>query len=215
MVYGDEAPQPERMTNGAAFIFDPDLDVDPVWGTPEQALWASGESTMISASPGVGKTTVAQRVVLSMIGLGGDVLGFKVRPARRVLYLAMDRPKQIARSFRRMVTDRDRNALEHKLRVWKGPPPADIARIPGTLLSLVTAADADVVVIDSLKDAALGLSSDDVGSAVNRAIQEVLVHRVEVLILHHQIKRGGDGKARQRRSPTSTARRGSPRVPAR
>jgi hypothetical protein len=38
-------------------------------------------------------------------------------------------------------------------------------------------ADADTVVVDSLKDAAIGLSHDDVGSAYNRARQIAIAGR--------------------------------------
>jgi hypothetical protein len=62
----------------------------------------------------------------------------------------------------------DRNA---RLGVWPGPPPYDLARYPHLLIMLCEDADADTVVVDSLKDAAIGLSHDDVGSAYNRARQ--------------------------------------------
>jgi replicative DNA helicase len=49
----------------------------------------------------------------------------------------------------------------------------------------------DVVVIDSLKDLCLDLSTDSSGSAVNRALQMCLAEGVDVLALHHQRKKGG------------------------
>jgi len=44
------------------------------------------------------------------------------------------------------------------------------------------------VVIDSLKDAAIGLADDEVGAALNRAMQTALAEGVQVLALHHQRK---------------------------
>ena len=53
--------------------------------------------------------------------------------------------------------------------------------------------DAAVVFIDSLKDAALGLSNDEVGAAWNRARQHVLAAGRELCELHHPVKRGPNG----------------------
>jgi replicative DNA helicase len=192
-----------RLTTGASFILDAALDTPCLWGTGELVLWAELESLMISGPPGVGKTTIAQQLVLAAIGIGTpELLGFPVTAHRRVLYLAMDRPRQIAKSFRRMVTETDREALDERLAIWQGPPPTDIAKSTGMLLYLAQAAAADVIVIDSLKDAALGLVNDEVGAAVNRAIQTVLVAGIDVIVLHHQTKRSGSGDGGK---PTSLA----------
>ena len=58
---------------------------------------------------------------------------------------------------------------------------------------MATLAGANVVVIDCLKDAALGLTSDEGGAAINRAIQSCLVNAVNVVVLHHQTKSSGLG----------------------
>lgn len=181
-----------RFTPGASFILDAPERPECVWGDGDDVLWAQGESLLITGTPGVGKTTLAQQVVLALLGLRPGVLGYTVAHRGRVLYLAMDRPRQIARSFRRMVTDADRAALAG-LTVWEGPPAADVARETGVLLWLAQQAGAQVIVLDSLKDAALGLTSDEVGAAVNRAVQTCLANGVEVLMLHHQVKRSGSG----------------------
>jgi hypothetical protein len=74
--------------------------------------------------------------------------------------------------------------LDDALRIWQGPPPADLARYPVMLGDLAALADADTVVIDSLKDAALKLSDDESGSGWNRARQR----GAELIELHHPRK---------------------------
>jgi len=113
----------------------------------------------------------------------------------RVLYLAMDRPKQVARSFRRMVGEAMRHELNERLIVWKGPPPQDLAKYPSLLARLCDQAEADTVILDSIKDAALKLSDDDVGAAYNRARQTALRDGVQVAELHHLRKALAGAKA--------------------
>ncbi len=61
--------------------------------------WVEGEALLIVGPSGVGKTTLTGQLVRARMGLGdGLVLGMPVSPGRRVLYLAMDRPAQIARA---------------------------------------------------------------------------------------------------------------------
>lgn len=182
-----------RLTDGGSFILDSPAEAVPVWGEDSEVLWAEGEPFILTGTSGVGKTTVMQQVVLSRIGLGGAVLGYPVAPAERVLYLAMDRPRQIARSFRRMVIEDERDTLTQRLVVWPGPPPADIARHPSILLELARLANADCIIVDSLKDAAIGLTNDEVGAGVNRSFQTCVSSGVDLGILHHQTKRSGSG----------------------
>ena len=77
-----------------------------------------------------------------------------------ILYLAMDRPPQIARSMHRQFSEPARD-LGEQLKVWKGPPPGDIANNPGCWPSWPTHYSADTVFLDSVKDAAIGLSEDE------------------------------------------------------
>lgn len=189
----DDAPEPApvRYLDGWSFITQAGAPVEPLWGKDDQVLWAQGESLIIVGGQGAGKSTIAQQLVLHAIGLrDGELLGLPVAPAQRVLYLAMDRPRQIARSFRRMVTGDDEATLADRLQVWPGPPPVDLARNTELLTLMAHQADASVVVIDSLKDAAVKLSDDEVGGAVNRAVQHCLQAGVEVLVLHHHRKQG-------------------------
>ncbi len=183
-----------RLLDGAAFILDAPALPPAIWGRDGNVLWAEGEPCLLVGPVGVGKTTLTGQIVRARLGIGdGMVLGYPVKAGGRLLYLACDRPPQIGRSMGRMFTEEDRPALEERLAVWPGPPPADLARNPGLLLQLARDAGADTVVIDSLKDAAIGLSDDEVGAGLNQAFQTALVGGVQVFGMHHQTKRGAGG----------------------
>jgi hypothetical protein len=181
---------PERAVDGAAFILDRPPSVDALWGTGAQVLWAPGEALMIAGPQGVGKTTLMGLLVRALIGCGdGDVLGLPVAEVgRRVLYLAMDRPRQIARSLGRQFTEDDRAVLAELLVVRPGPPPADLAAQPTLLVGMAENYGAEFVFVDSLKDAALGLTKDEVAAGYNRARQFALSEGVEVVESHHTRK---------------------------
>lgn len=188
-----------RLLDGGAWLFDQGVELDPLWGTGDEILWARGESLVIAAPTGVGKTTLAQQLVLAGLGLRKDLLGMPVQPMNRVLYLAMDRPNQARRSLLRMIEPQYREHLEGRLIVWRGPPPGDIVKDPTVLQELARKARANVVVIDSLKDAAVGIAKDEVGTAINIALQHMLADNVDVLALHH-VRKSED---RNHREPTS------------
>lgn len=194
-----ELPEPEpteAFTLGGAFVLDIPERTPAVWGEDDNVLWAQGESLIIAAGNGAGKTTIAGQLVAARLGVTNTVLGYPVQPtAKRVLYLAMDRPSQIRRSLRRHFAEEDRHVLDDRLIVWKGPPPVDLAAAPEMLRKLVQAAGADTLVVDSLKDAAIGLSEDAVGAGWNRARQMVIADGCEVLELHHNVKRNATGGA--------------------
>lgn len=184
---------PDGFTDGAAFIFGQPA-VERIWGDGDRVLWAAGEALMIAGPPGVGKTTVCGQVVAELLGLGlGELFGLPVRPARRVLYLAMDRPRQIARSLRRHFRESDSETLCERLLVWEGPPPADVAKNTDLLKSMAVLVGADVIVVDSLKDAIVGLTDDAIAAGYNRARQTALAAGVDVLELHHMRKSGDNG----------------------
>lgn len=185
-----------QQIDGATFILDVPEEVQAVWGDGEQVAWSAGEPLLINGSTGVGKTTIAQQVACARMGLRSEVLGLAVKPdARRVLYIAADRPPQAARSMRRMVTEEHRQVLAERLVVWRGPLPYDLTRVPEVLAAMAEEFGAGTVIIDSLKDVAAKLSEDDTGSKVNQAMQLACLAGVEVMALHHQRKRQqGGGK---------------------
>lgn len=186
-----------RVIKGGTFLLDvPDLP-PAIWGKGEDILWARGEALLIAGPQGTGKTTLAGQLLRAALGLGSrNLLGLDVTPnIRRGLYLAMDRPKQTQRTLGRMFHEEERDFLDELLTFWVGPPPADIAANPETLVNLAHDHDADMVFVDSLKDAAVGLAKDEVGAGYNRARQLALAEGIEIVELHHMVKNSPDGKA--------------------
>lgn len=183
------------ITDGWSFVTESGADTDPLWGTREQTAWASGESLMLVGAPGVGKTTLAHQVVFARLGLADSVLGMPVAPGKRVLYLALDRYKQIARALARRIQPEHEARLRDGLAVWQGPLPSTLDKEPDLLLDLAKAHGADTIVIDSLKDAVSTLVDDALGVAYNNARQRAMRDGVEVIELHHQ-RKAGEGTPR-------------------
>ena len=194
----DAAQRGERFVDGGTFALDQPPGIPAVWGEGDRILHAKGESTLFVAPKGVGKTTLSQQFGLRRAGIrGGDLLGLPVAVGSgRVLYLALDRPRQAARSLRRMVAESDRTDLALALVVWQGPLAFDLGRAdPGELAAFVaTVPEVDTLIIDGLGAATSGLDTDEVGSRVNLALQTVVANGVEVLALHHQRKAQSDNK---------------------
>ncbi|WP_411144919.1 DnaB-like helicase N-terminal domain-containing protein [Streptomyces sp. x-80] len=187
-------------TDGWSFVKESGADAEPLWGTREKTLWAPGESLMIVGAPGVGKTTLAHQVIFARLGLQETVLEMPVAPSRRVLYLAMDRPKQIAKAMARRVFASDEKTLRERLVVWEGPLPATLDKEPDLLADLAAAHQADTIVIDSLKDAVSTMVDDGLAVAFHSARMRALRNGVEILELHHQRKATADAPRGQRPS---------------
>lgn len=181
-----------RTSSGGTFTLDVPDSIPAVWGKDDRVLWAQGEGLLLVGPPGVGKTTIAAQLVAARIGLQDHVLDLPVTRAGRVLYMACDRPSQIQRAFNRLFGTAERELLDERLVIWKGPPPRDLGRHPETLLALARDHGADCVFIDSLKDVAIGISDDEIGAGLNSAIQHALAENIDVCALHHQ-RKGKDG----------------------
>jgi replicative DNA helicase len=108
-------------------------------------------------------------------------------------YLAMDRPEQARRALGRMFAASERDFIAEMLRFWSGPLPTDAAQDPETLVRIARQLDVEVLFLDSLKDAAVGLSKDEVGAGYNRARQMALSEGIQLVELHHVVKAGQDG----------------------
>lgn len=193
-------PVRHRAVDGATFVRSVPEEVPSVWGDGGRVLQAEGEAVMIVGPDGVGKTTIAQGLTLHRIGVGnGKFLGHTVKLGRRVLYIAADRPRQAASSMRRMLpTDTHDELLRERLIVWRGPLEFDIGNADTPRCALADFAesfDVSDVFIDSLKDVAVDLIKDEVGSRVNVAIQETIARGIEVCVLHHQRKAQQGGSA--------------------
>jgi hypothetical protein len=186
---------PDGYLRPATWLLDRPPAPPPLWGEADAPLWSPGQALMIAALPGLGKSTVAVQLVRARLGLDDTVLGLPVTEGKRVLYLCMDRPEQIAELFARALDRDELTSVADRLTLGWGPPPHDVARRPELLAELASAAQADTLVVDSLKDAALKLTDDEVGATYNRARQLALAAGVEVLELHHLVKRNADGKA--------------------
>jgi 5S rRNA maturation endonuclease (ribonuclease M5) len=195
----EQGSGPRRRTgdiSGDAFALDAPTRIASIWGSGTNVLWAAGEPTMIYGPDGVGKTTLVQQLVLGLVGIGPPRLLTHAitRAEGKVLYLALDRPPQAARSMRRMVTEQDREILRERLHVWRGTAPFDLVQRPESLVEFAHERGASVVVIDSLKDVAPKLSDEDTGTAINRAWQLCVEAGIEALSLHHPRKAQVDNK---------------------
>jgi replicative DNA helicase len=181
------------------FLFGDSIDPTPIWGVGDQVLWAEGEGLMIYGPQGRGKSTLAQQLVNARNGFGPpELLGLPVkRDDRPTLYLAMDRPRQVQRSWRRMVDrDRDWEALNGKVIVWLGPLPFKLAWDDAGMLPAWAQDEfgAGLVVVDSYKDLAPKLTDDETGNLVNRVVQKTLAAGIDWVGLHHPRKSQAQNK---------------------
>lgn len=181
---------PRRAIDAADWLANQPEGCPAVWGIGDTVLWAQGEPMMLYGPDGVGKTSVAQQLVLHLCGLRTDrLLGFPVaRADRPVLYLAADRPRQARRSLYRMVPKEMREQLKGRLFIWEGPLPFSIPTNPRALLDFCELHGAGYLIIDSLKDVAVDLVKPEVALRVNQAFQWLAANEVELLALHHPRK---------------------------
>ncbi|MEU3033502.1 AAA family ATPase [Streptomyces griseoaurantiacus] len=185
---------PKSFTPGGTFFLQAQETPPAVWGEGGDVLWAEGESLILAGPQGVGKTTIAHQIIRARLGLQDTVLGLPVQQgSKRVLMLMMDRPAQARRAGRRIYGNDDEGFLNEHLVIWEGPPPYDLAKRPDVLAAMCERAKADTVLVDSIKDGAIGISADEVGAGYNRARQKALAEGVQVLENHHTKKAGANG----------------------
>lgn len=187
----DRLGDPDRFHSGGAFILDAPEKVPAIWGRDDEVLWPEGEPFLLVGPDGVGKGTTAQQLALGLVGLPRyiDFLGFPINPAKDgVLYVAADRPNQIARSFRRMVVDGDRAMLDELLTVHHGPPPVDIGSEPDKLVPWLEQQQRGTIILDSFGAMISDPASDETGSGVFRSLMEATSAGYEILALYHPRK---------------------------
>ena len=187
----DTAP---AIISGFDFLFRERPNTKPVWGHTDggEILWAGGEPLILAGGIGAGKTTVLLQLIRGRLGLDTGLLGWPIRPGERnTLYLASDRPNQIAKAMRRTTSP---NENVDRLKVIEGPPMFSIVENPEGLRDLARQADADTIGVDSLKDIAPNLSDEAVGSAINQAFQLCVADGIEVVANHHARKASGENK---------------------
>lgn len=175
-------------------IFDQPAIPPALWGNGSEVLAAIGEPTILYSATGIGKTTLAQRILLAAIGIGPpEVLGYPVRQIEgRVLYVAADRPAQAMRSLRRMVKEADRATLDERFR-WERRKRLRITpEHPESILEAAQAAEASLLVLDSLKDLVAKVSDEASGQAYNDAAQLCVANGVDTIALHHPRKASGE-----------------------
>jgi replicative DNA helicase len=190
----EEATRP-RLVPGDAFAFDRPPTPPARWGNEDLVIWREQGPLWIVGPTGIGKSTMALRLALALIGVGdGGLLGYPVTPVDGlVVYLAADRPAQLADNLARMVGPADRTALHERLAVHKGPLPWDLARQPDRLAEWLAEIGARAFLVDSLKDVATDLATDETGGRVNRAFQLVTAAGIDLAVCHHQRKAGREG----------------------
>ena len=166
-----------------------------LWGNGLNVLWARNESLMIESAIRVGKTTLAGLLIRAM-AFGGDVAGQPVRklePGERILYLAIDRPAQAVAALRRQFTAKEWAELDARLDIWQGRLLGDAADHPDVLADTADCHEGiAVVILDSLKDVAVGLSDEKVGQRYHYARQKLIASGRQLIELHHLNKSGGD-----------------------
>lgn len=189
----EEEPESSSYLIGEKFIFDTPAEVPALWGrNGKEILWAKGQGLTIVAPQGTGKTSLAALLVESLLGLSENVLGFPVQQTESLLYLAMDRPYQIASAMRRVFEPHGREGLQDKkFTVWIGPPEKDLGKNPEHLMEMCNEVGARTVFIDSLKDAALRLTDEASAQGWNLAVQYCLREGIQVCALHHPTKHTG------------------------
>lgn len=92
-----------------------------------------------------------------------------------------------------MVTDADRELLNERLYVWRGPLPFTLTDAPKALATFARdQMGATHIVVDSYKDLAPDLSSESTGARINEAVQECLAEGIQWTGLHHNRKASAD-----------------------
>lgn len=166
-----------------------------VVGSGQHIAWADGESLLVVGDTGHGKSTLTQNIMRTSIGLLPDVLGLAVRPFKRTLYVAADRPAQIRASLKRMVNIENRQTWDDCVYVHHGAPDFSLNEEPHRLLTFVRELAKsldqepfDCLIIDSLKDVVSEIDDNEAGIQINKALQLVCQQGIQVAVNMHPRK---------------------------
>jgi hypothetical protein len=183
---GTQLGAEHRPTPGGQWLYAPEPAGDVVWGHETEVLWASGEPLLVGGYPGAGKTTLAGAILAAATGLAPpSLLGFPFqRTFQRVLYLALDRPRQIRRALRRQLRRADVDALDAVLAVedrwvWR------LDKEPTALLAIAEGCGADAVFVDSVKDLVPEVDKPSGAETWLRATAPLLRADIEVMASVH------------------------------
>ncbi len=195
---------PGRLVPGGSFGLDLPPEGHALWGRGGSVAWPDGEFTELVGPDGSNKTTLALNLSLHLVGARtGNLLGYPVREAPgKVLYVAADRPRQIQRAFRRMISEDDRELLNERLIFWKGPFPFDPLAEPEALTrwAIQEAGERATLQLDSLGALFPDLSKEETGSRIALAFGHAVAEGLNVFGLHHGRKATSDN-----RKPTGIA----------
>lgn len=185
-----------KLTGGSFIRSLPEI-TEAVWGGGTDVVWAKGEPLMLASATGLGKTTLSQALFKAGHRIDGmdAVLGLPVVEFERPsLYVAADRPAQIARAMRRIVKGQSDEWLDKWLQWYHGAPLYSLSNPEWAdqMAEDALAMGVGQVFIDSLKDVTTGLISDEVGQAISRAINRLVAEGIEVVVNHHT-RKGGAG----------------------
>lgn len=197
--YESTASPSRGFVDGGSFLFDIPEGVPAVWGQDLNVLWARGEPLMIAGPQGVGKTSDLGQLAFGLAGVPGfeTLYGYEIAPlpdGLKVLYLALDRPAQIARALRRMAPPEHRALVAERLLVWQGPLPFDVVKVPQALADFALERSAGAVLVDSLKDVLSELSDEAAAARLNSAYQLCIAEGIEVASAHHNRKATSENK---------------------
>ena len=190
-------PRPRGLVRGGSFLYDIPDGTPSLWGDGKHVVWAEGEALMLTGPQGAGKTSDAGQLAFGLAGVPGfeTLYGLPVRPlpeGKTVLYLALDRPAQIARAHRRLIAPEHRALLDARLVYNAGRElpftPTRMLNAPELLAAWAEECFAGAVIVDSLKDAIGELSNEEVASQWNAVVQSCLDRGIEVALLHHMRK---------------------------
>lgn len=196
--------------DGDEFMFGEVATDVPIWGSGDDLLWVEGGGLMIPSDQGLGKSLTAQQLIAGRLGIGSrELLGLPITPldpSKLVVYLALDRPRQIARSMARLFrTPMERATAKSRLKIWTKPMPIDILGDPYAFADWIQdtfGANVGDLIIDSVKDLTpANLSNGEVGQALDMAWKECRARGMSTLVLHHERKTGGD-ESRANRQPS-------------